>query len=365
MYLDRLALTNYKNYEQAAFRFSPQFNAIVGENGAGKTNLLDAIYYLCFCKSYFNASDSNNIRHEQAFFRLDAQFSLSETQENIVAKVAKARKKEFLRNGVPYQKLSEHIGLLPAVMIAPNDTDLIKFGSDNRRKLLDTTLCQLDKIYLKQLIIYNKILQQRNALLKKFAETRRFNTTLLATYNQQLVPAAHYIVAQRKALTDNITDNLQAFYQIISGGKEEVACTYVSALLNNDFSALLTQNLKHDRQLQRTTQGTHRDDWQFTIKSYPLKKFGSQGQQKSFLIALKLAIYQYIQAKKQLSPILLLDDIFAKLDWNRLNQLIALICTHKFGQVFLSDTQHDRIKLVLSKHTQQYELFTIADGHLV
>ncbi len=361
MYLEAIKITNFKNYEEASLKFSPFLNLIVGMNGTGKTNLLDAVHYLCFCKSYFNATDSVNIRHQQGFFRLEGLFFANNQHQNIVAKIGNGRKKEMLRDKVPYKKLSEHIGLLPLVMIAPDDVDLVKGGSEDRRKLIDSTLAQFDKTYLAALISYNKILQQRNALLKSFYENQNFNPALLATYNDQLVPQAQHIYEKRKELTLALLPLLQQFYEQLSGGREEVGCSYKSPLHDKDLATILQQNQQQDRYAQRTTQGVHRDDWLFVINHFPLKKFGSQGQQKSFLIALKMAIYKYIQQKKGVPPILLLDDIFDKLDQERIKQLLAIVTDTQFGQVFVSDTQLARIQAIFTEFNVSYKAFDVSD----
>ncbi|MGB1207287.1 MAG: DNA replication/repair protein RecF [Chitinophagales bacterium] len=362
MYIQKIKIVNFKNYEQASLRFSPKLNVVVGSNGTGKTNLLDAIYYMCFCKSYFNASDNLNIRHNTYFFRIESVFVLNEKEESVVAKVGQGRKKEMRHNQIVYKKLSEHIGLLPLVMIAPDDVSLIKNASEERRKLIDSTLCQLDSTYLANLIQYNKLLKQRNATLKSFVEKRFFNATLLQTYDERLIPLGKFIHFKRKEFVENLMPILQVFYKILSQGKEKVACIYKSHLNEKEFGEILKANLMQDKQVQRTTQGIHRDDLLFSIDGYRLKKFGSQGQQKSFLLALKLAIYRYIQQKKQQKPILLLDDIFDKLDLQRIEQLISIVTKEDFGQVFISDTQLKRIKIIFDKLSLSYCVFEIKDS---
>jgi len=362
LYLQQLHIINYKNYQEARLSFSPKLNLVVGPNGSGKTNLLDAIYYMCFCKSYFNSSDSHNIRHKASFFRIESLFLRQNVEEKIIAKVAQRRKKEISCNDAVYKKFSEHIGLLPLVIIAPDDVGLVKGGSEERRKLIDTTLSQFNKTYLQQLIQYNKILQQRNTLLKQFAESHTFNSTLLHTYNEQLAPLGTYIHGQRKQFVQQLLPLLQRYYAHISGGKEIINCRYKSPLNEQVFTQLLLQSEATDRQLQRTHTGTHRDDLVFFINEYPLKKFGSQGQQKSFLIALKLAIYTLIQQQKNRPPILLLDDIFDKLDYQRITQLIETVIGNNFGQVFISDTQLDRLQRILEPFKTKYKVFDVSDS---
>lgn len=363
MYLQQLSITNFKNYGQCTLQFVPRINLICGQNGAGKTNLLDAVYYLCFCKSYFSATDAQNIHHGQDFFRLEGRFMLANGQNcTALVKYGAGRKKEFGLNGAVYDRLSEHIGLLPLVMIAPDDTEIIKNSSEERRKLLDITISQIDKSYLQALISYNKTLQQRNALLKTFAERHFFNPALLETYNEQLSPPAMLIYTKRQQVVQLLLPLVQQYYGQLSGGRETVHCTYQSALANTGFAELLKQNLHTDRQLQRTTEGIHRDDAEFTINNYPLKKFGSQGQQKSFLIALKLAIYRLIAQSSGKTPILLLDDICDKLDEQRISQLVQIITGPNFGQVFISDTQKDRMQAIFTSLTTAPQLYYLHNG---
>ncbi|MEZ4884634.1 MAG: DNA replication and repair protein RecF [Chitinophagales bacterium] len=364
MYLKELHIANFKNYVHSKITFCEKLNLTVGHNGAGKTNLLDAIYYLCFCKSYFSSNELQNIRHDQDYFRLDGLFKILQTEETetIVAKIATHRKKSISRNDIVYQKLSEHIGLLPLVFVAPDDLQLIKAGSEGRRRLIDSTLSQLDQDYLNTLIGYNKLIQQRNSLLKQFHDKRYFNQTLLDTYNLQLEPLATQIYESRVAQTQLLLPLLQEYYECISSGKEQVNCRYKSALKEQNFGDLLKKNTQQDRYAQRTTEGIHRDDWVFEIDGYPLKKYGSQGQQKSFLIALKLAIYQLIRQHKNILPILLLDDIFDKLDELRTTQLIETVMGEHFGQIFISDTQLERMKQIFDNFEVNPKIFRIEDG---
>lgn len=364
VYLKELHIANFKNYVQSKVIFDKKLNLTIGHNGAGKTNLLDAIYYLCFCKSYFSSNELQNIRHDENYFRLDGVFRILQTEETetIVAKIATHRKKSIIRNDIPYKKLSEHIGLLPLVFVAPDDMQLIKGSSEGRRKLMDGTLSQLNQSYLNALIRYNKVIQQRNSLLKQFHERRTFNATLLETYNQQLIPLGTQIHQNRVAQTNLLLPLLQKYYERISSGKEEVNCRYKSVLKEQSFADLLQSNLYKDRSAQRTTEGIHRDDWVFEINGYPLKKYGSQGQQKSFLIALKLAIYQLIRQHKNILPILLLDDIFDKLDEMRTTQLIKTVMGEHFGQIFISDTQLDRMRQIFDNFEVNPKIFKIEDG---
>lgn len=315
MHLDTIKITNFKNYESANLTFSPQLNAFVGLNGTGKTNLLDAIYYACMCKSYFLASDSDVILRGSDFLRIDATFQKQDKRERIVAKVQARKRKIFERNDVPYPALSDHIGLLPVVMIAPDDTDLIKEGSEERRRFVDNALSQLDNLYLRHLMFYNKIVEQRNATLKKWSETnpnhskffeKAENTEgsqksnwqdLIDTYDSQLLPSANYIFEKRQAFIVDFEPVFNHFYKKITDERETVSIVYESQLLTDNLSNLLHRNREKDRILQRTSAGIHRDNLSFEMNGKPIRKFGSQGQLKSFVIALKLAQYHVIRIK--------------------------------------------------------------------
>ena len=343
--------------------FSPRINLVYGHNGAGKTNLLDAIYYLCFCKSNFSASDANNIRHTRRFFRLEGAFVLKGISEHITAKVSKGRRKEMERNKIPYARLSQHIGLLPLIMIAPDDIELIKEGSEIRRKMLDALISQFNAEYLQNLIEYNKTLAQRNALLKRFADENRFDATLLEVYDNRMAPLAQEIHKQRARTIKTLQPFINQCYRNISAGAEEVGCDYKSSLKRAKMETILKRNLTADRMMQRTTDGIHRDDLPFTIGGYSLKKFGSQGQQKSFLIALKLAHYRYLAEQKNSLPILLLDDIFAKLDENRIAKLLQIVADkEQFGQIFITDTRLERMTDLFDKIGLTYKAFGIENG---
>lgn len=305
MHLETIKLTNFKNYESANLAFSPELNAFVGLNGTGKTNLLDAIYYACMCKSYFLALDSDVILRGSGFLRVDAVFQKKGKRERIVAKVQARKRKIFERNDVPYAALSDHIGLLPVVMIAPDDTDLIKEGSEERRRFVDNALSQLDNLYLRHLMFYNKIVEQRNAALKKWAENGQ-NTEgayssnwlqLIDTYDQQLLPSANYIFEKRQLFIVDFEPVFNQFYKQITDERETVSIVYESQLLTDNFTNLLIKNREKDRYLQRTSAGIHKDNLSFEMNGKPIRKFGSQGQLKSFVIALKLAQYHILRIK--------------------------------------------------------------------
>ncbi|MCB0570357.1 MAG: DNA replication/repair protein RecF [Phaeodactylibacter sp.] len=362
MHLQHFILTNFKNYAYQRAECSPRLNCYVGRNGMGKTNLLDAVYYLCLGKSHFNLPDSLLTRHETDFFRLEGQFIRNGRPEQIVAKVVPRKKKELERNGQAYQRLSEHVGLLPVVMIAPDDTYLATEGSEARRRFLDNTLSQLDNQYLQQLITYNKVLQQRNALLKQMVERGHYNATLLEAYDQQLSGPGMAIHQARQAFMEQFVDVLQEKYRIISGEAEAIDCTYESKLNDASIEQLLAESREKDRILQRTTAGIHRDDLNLSIGGYALKRFASQGQLKSFVLALRLAQYRLLQNEKKISPILLLDDIFDKLDNSRVRHLLGLLLEGDFGQAFITDTDETRLSAIVGHYGQEYIKYAVENG---
>ena len=367
MILASINLANFKNYEKIQTSFHPKMNIISGLNGSGKTNLLDAIYYLCFCKSYFQTSDTQNILHQENFFRLEGFFQpkTEEALVNISQAYQKRSKKVVQRNRVTYTNLTEHIGFCPLILIAPDDIQLINAGSTERRKLIDTTLSQFNRTYLDYLIHYNRNLQQRNALLKTFASTNTFNKALLETYDEELRKSAPLIHQNRLELMETLNPIFQKFYRQLSNEQETVSLQYKSSLLEMDFAQILAKNRQKDCLLQRTSDGIHRDDLIFKIGEYPLKKLGSQGQKKSFLIALKLAFYQLIQQKKQMLPLLLLDDIFDKLDRQRTQQLLEIVTQDSFGQIFITDTQLERLQQILQTLKLPFKHFEIQKGQIV
>ncbi|MEM6965819.1 MAG: DNA replication/repair protein RecF [Bacteroidota bacterium] len=364
MHIHQLKLTQFKNYSTADFVFSERLNCFVGRNGMGKTNLLDAIYYLCMCKSHRGVNDRNVVLHDHNFFRVEGYFCQNhkEHKDKIVAKVQPGKKKEFEKNDVSYQKLSEHIGLLPVVIIVPDDTLMATEGSEERRRFLDNTLSQLDASYLKNLITYNQVLRQRNATLKKFAETRSFDEALLNTYDEQLLAPAQIIFKKREAFVEVFLPVFQSFYRIICNGQEEVDCVYKSPLQKGAMLQQLQAAREKDRILTRTTVGIHKDDLNFEINGHLLRKFGSQGQLKSFVLALKLAQYDFLKKNHATNPILLMDDIFDKLDEGRVKQLIQLILEKNFGQVFITDTHENRVEEIIKNFETNYKKFYIEAG---
>lgn len=355
MYLKQLSITNFKNYEEAYFDCSPKLNCFTGSNGAGKTNILDAVYYLSYCKSGFNSTDQMNINHEADFFALHGTFNTGENPDDKVScTLKKGSKKQFSLNKKEYQRLADHIGKFPLVMISPYDQDLINNGSEVRRKYFDSVISQFDSIYLDNLIQYNRALFQRNTLLKKFAETGSFNEESLEIWDDQLVQYGRELYEKRKAFATDFIPLLQKFYSHVSGGKEEVAVEYISQLHSADPEELLQKSIMKDRVVKYTTTGIHKDDFGFMLKGHQIKKYGSQGQQKSFYIAAKLAQFEYTRERKGYKPILLLDDIFDKLDDSRVSAIVQLVGDNMFGQVFITDTQTERIERLVAESNAEY-----------
>lgn len=368
MYLKKLTVLQFKNYTEANLTFSNRINCLTGNNGEGKTNILDAIHYLSFCKSFFNPVDSQNILHEAPFFLIQGVFHNedSENQEDdIYCGLKRNQKKQFKRNKKEYTRLADHIGLYPLVMISPADSELITEGSESRRKFIDSVIAQFDRHYLEQLINYNKVLSQRNALLKHFADSGRFDADSLEIWNMQLVEYGKIVHQKRKEFINNFAPIFQNYYELISGGREQVGITYSSHLNENSFEQVLEKALNRDRAIEYTTVGIHKDDLEFTINEYPIKKYASQGQQKSFLIALKLAQFDFIKNIKRVMPILLLDDIYDKLDDLRVKQLMELVSSNNFGQLFITDTHPTRLAKLFQATNVDFKNFKINKGVIV
>ncbi len=359
MILNSLSLLNYKNFESQSFAFDTKINCFVGSNGVGKTNVLDAIYHLAFGKSYFNPVATQNIKHDADFFVVDGVFDKDDKTEKIIVSLKRGQKKMIKRNGKVYDKFSDHIGFIPLVIISPADRDLIIEGSDTRRKFIDNVISQSNKQYLSDLINYNKVLSQRNALLKYFALNNTFNAQTLEVYNDQLNTYGTSIFKTRDAFLKAFIPIFKSRYNAISNNNEVVNLSYKSNLFEAQLSELLNKNLNKDKALQYTSVGTHKDDLIFEIEQYPIKKFGSQGQQKSFLIALKLAQFDFLKQESGVAPILLLDDIFDKLDEQRVAQIVGLVDDEHFGQLFISDTHAERTENVVKQIHQSYKIFEL------
>ena len=361
MYLKKLSLTSFKNYPGADYTFSEKINCFVGNNGAGKTNLLDAIHYLSFCKSYFNPIDTQNIRHGDDFFVINGLYIRNdEAPEHVQCIQKRNSRKKFLFNKKEYDRLADHIGYFPLVMISPYDRDLINDGSEIRRKYIDSVISQFDKVYLDDLINYNRVLVQRNSLLKSFAEKQSFDAKSLEAWDTQMINLGIRIYDKRKEFLSRFIPIFQHYFGFISCAEEPVNIIYQSQLSENDYPSLLTSAIDRDRTAQFSTVGTHKDDLDFLISGYPIKKFGSQGQQKSFVIAIKLAQFDYTRNIKGFKPVLLLDDIFDKLDDLRVEQLIKLVSENNFGQVFITDTSEERTRKIFDNMNIDHRIFIIA-----
>ena len=382
--LKKISITQFKNYNFSTFSFTERVVGICGLNGKGKTNLLDAIHYLCFTKSYFSKTDSAFIQFEKDGFRLEgsvmANYTKTDTDsedsssnkdhlnqignldnkdDQIVCIFRGVGKKEFLLNGVPYAKYSEHIGKYPCVMIEPDDIGLITGGSEDRRKFLDTLLCQIDAEYLQQLIIYTKVLQQRNSLLKRFAEQAKTDEGLLEVLDQQLIKPGNYIYSVRKAFTAQIIPLVQQFYKQIANNDEQVTLQYESHLNNATFESILIQYREKDGFLQRTNGGIHKDDISIALNGQVFKNIASQGQRKSLLFALKLAEFELLKVNKGFAPLLLLDDVFEKLDDQRMQNLLNWVCNDNDGQVFITDTHKKRLEDAFIELETSYQIIEL------
>ena len=365
MFLERLQLHNFKNYQLAEFNFCEGINAFVGKNGSGKTNILDAIHYLSMCKSYLNTIDRQNVRFEESFFSIfgdwqqNGKISIQQCSFKIGSKkTIKINKKE-------YERISDHVGTFPVVFISPYDNDLISEGSEARRKWIDGILVQLDKQYLDDLIKYHKILEQRNALLKNMYEHRLFDSESLEIWDVSLIETGNRIFKKRISFLKEFIPVFTEFYRQLVGEKEITDIHYKSQLSEQEFSVALKASEKKDAMTQYTNVGIHKDDLVFSISGHPVKKFGSQGQQKSFLIALRLAQFDWMKKQKGFSPILLLDDIFDKLDNERVLNLVSLVTTNYFGQVFITDTDEKRMQELICNIKSAKKLFSVSDSNVV
>lgn len=364
MFIEELSLINFKNFEQAELKLSADLNCFIGNNGAGKTNLMDAIYYLSFCKSFLNPSDIQNIKHGEEFFVIQGKYKRLDADESIYCGIKKGQKKNFKRNKKEYKRLAEHIGLLPLIIITPSDINLIMGGSDERRKFVDSVISQYNQIYLDHLIRYNKALLQRNKLLKQFASGLPFSAENLEIWNDQLVTYGSFIFEERKKYLEKFQPVFQNYYNLISGGIEKISINHQSLLYDGNFDGLLQEATQKDRILQYTTVGIHKDDIEFQLGDYPIRKLGSQGQKKTFLVALKLAQYDFIKEISGMTPILLLDDIFDKLDKHRVEEIVKLVANDHFGQIFITDTNREHLDQIIERVDVDYRIFNIEKGSI-
>jgi len=354
--LDSISLVQFKNYSFSSFQFDHRIVGIAGKNGVGKTNLLDAVYYCCFTKSYFARSDGQNVLRGAAGFRIEAHFTLQGAPLKVVCILRETGKVEFLVNDEPYEKLAHHIGKLPCVIIAPDDIQIITGGSEERRRFLDVLLSQLDATYLQQLIDYNRVLQQRNSFLKSLADRKVQDRSLLDVYDEQLVQYGTYVFNRRRAFLTEFIPSVQQYYRQIAGAEEQLDIDYESQLLAYAFPDLFFRSREKDILLQRTTAGIHKDDLDIRFQQQPFKQIASQGQRKSLLFALKLAEFEALKTAKGFAPLLLLDDVFEKLDEHRMHNLLAQVCVENEGQLFITDTHEERINRHFSQLTDTYQV---------
>ncbi|MDD2489399.1 MAG: DNA replication/repair protein RecF [Bacteroidales bacterium] len=366
MYLNKLKLSNFKNITETELSFCKNINCLVGENGVGKTNLLDAIHYLSFCKSYFNVIDGNNIKYDEEFFAIHGYYTFEEnTDEKFSCSLKKGQRKLFRYGEKEYNRFSEHIGKIPLVMITPSDQELIIGSSELRRKFLDLVISQADIIYLDNLIKYNKVLEQRNRLLKHFSSTMSFDALSLQIWDEQLAGYGTQIHNKRKEFIDNFAELFQYYYNYITSDKELVSIEYQSSDLDENYLSLLFDSRERDRILNYTSIGVHKDDLILKMNDRNIRKYASQGQQKSFLLALKLAQFEYIFKRTKIKPILLLDDIFDKLDLSRISKLMQLVGSERFGQAFITDTQLGRVEDIFKKTNIEHKIYKLSERGII
>lgn len=357
--IKNISITQFKNYQLASFSFTERVVGICGFNGKGKTNLLDALYYCCFTKSYFSKTDALSVQFTKDGFRLEGLFNNKGEAQQLICINRGTGKKELLLNGVPYEKMSHHIGKFPAVMVAPDDIELITGGSEERRRFMDTVISQMDAEYLAQLIQYNKVLQQRNSLLKRFAEQGKTDWPLLEVLDEQLAAPGKFIYAVRKKFTAALIPLVQQFYNQIAGNIETVTLQYESQLNAGDFEMVLNQYRQKDFMLQRSNGGVHKDDLSMLLNDNNFKNTASQGQRKSLLFALKLAEFELLKTNKGFAPLLFLDDVFEKLDDKRMQQLLQWVCKENTGQVFITDTHKNRLEDAFALLDTTYQIIEL------
>jgi len=365
MRLEKLHLVNFKNYEEAHLDFRGNIHCFLGKNGSGKTNLLEAIHYLSFTKGSAPSDDASAIRHGQSEFQLNGEFEKNGKQWVIGCFFGTARKKTVSENGTEYARFSEHIGKYPLVWVAPNDIELIWNGGEIRRRFFDSLLSQVDRDYLANLIIYQAQLRQRNSLLKIFGERGSVDVDLLDSYDEKIVASGVYLFNKRKAFSNEYAPLLASRYAFLSGeAGEKAEALYESELSRVDFASELRNRVTRDVALGRSTIGVHRDDFNFLLNGFDLRRYGSQGQQKSFLIAMKLAEFDFLMNRKASKPLILLDDIFDKLDDDRIHQLMKLVTDGAFGQIFITDARPERTLEVLKEAKVKSQNFLVEEGRV-
>ena len=361
MWLKRISILKYKNLEQVELSFSPKMNCIIGQNGMGKTNLMDAVYYLSFCKSATNPVDSQNILHDEDFFVLHGFYETEAGDpEEVYCGLKRRQKKQFKRNKKEYPRLSDHIGLIPLVMVSPSDSQLIAGGSEERRRFIDVVISQFDREYLEALIRYNKAMLQRNTLLKADMEPE---DELMNVWEEMMAAAGSIVYRKRQQFIEEFIPIFQSYYSYISQDREQVSLTYESHAAQGDLLTLLRESRQRDRIMGYSLKGIHKDDLIMRLGDFPIKREGSQGQNKTYLIALKLSQFEFLKRTgSQTTPIVLLDDIFDKLDASRVEQIVKLVSGDAFGQIFITDTNRDHLDRILKKIEGDYRLFEVADG---
>ncbi len=363
MILTELSIINYKNIAQAELNFSPKINCFIGNNGMGKTNLLDAVYYLSFCKSYTNPVDSQIIKHDADFCMLQGKYTFEDSsEEEIYSGLRRRQKKQFKRNKKEYERLSDHIGLIPLVMISPSDSDLISGVGEDRRKFMDIAISQFDKEYMRALVRYNKSLQQLNALLKN--DEQFIDETLLELWEDQMVVDGVFIHKKRAEFIQQLTPIFNDYYTRVSRSAESVSFNYISQLNEGDFKSKMRSNRNRDMAIGHITTGIHRDDIEMLLEGYPIKKVGSQGQNKTYFVSLKLAQFKYLLDIGDTTPILVLDDIFDRLDSWRVEEIVKLVSGPEFGQIFLSDTNRESLDKILDRLNNDSHLYSVIDGEI-
>ena len=363
MILNRITILNYKNLEQVELSFSPKLNCLFGRNGMGKTNLLDALYFLSFCKSAGNPVDSQNIRHEADFFMIQGFYEEENGElEEIYCGMKRRQKKQFKRNKKEYSRLADHIGFIPLVMVSPADQELILGGSEERRRFMDVVISQFDKAYLEALIRYNKALAQRNVLLKSDLPV---DEELFSVWEEMMAQAGEVVFAKREAFIREFTPIFQDFYAYISQEHEAVTLTYESHARDTSLYEVIRQSRQRDQIMGFSLKGIHKDELVMQLGGYPLRREGSQGQNKTYLVALKLAQFDFLKRMGRTTPLLLLDDIFDKLDAHRVEQIVKLVAGKRFGQIFISDTNREHLDAILQKVESDYRIFKVEDGRVI
>lgn len=363
MILNRITILNYKNLEQVELSFSPKLNCLFGRNGMGKTNLLDALYFLSFCKSAGNPVDSQNIRHEADFFMIQGFYEAENGElEEIYCGMKRRQKKQFKRNKKEYSRLADHIGFIPLVMVSPADQELILGGSEERRRFMDVVISQFDKAYLEALIRYNKALAQRNVLLKSDLPV---DEELFTVWEEMMAQAGEVVFAKREAFIREFTPIFQDFYAYISQEHEAVTLTYESHARDTSLYEVIRQSRQRDQIMGFSLKGIHKDELVMQLGGYPLRREGSQGQNKTYLVALKLAQFDFLKRMGRTTPLLLLDDIFDKLDAHRVEQIVKLVAGKRFGQIFISDTNREHLDAILQKVESDYRIFKVEDGRVI